>query len=129
MSMSIKRIVDIENDVTSQFRCMFDMKNGNRWTQKKFLEEKSKIMKALPKGFPEKYKEQLNWYFRAMLDCHIRDNIIFLYKIGDVFFYANEQDDTMMPKWDTLPRGMWNSIFDYGGLFYKNTHEEFYIID
>ena len=119
------------NDTKSFIRVTI---TGNIRTQKlTTLEIQQKCLNAIAQfknSIPQKpakmrdhLTDSLSAYREGFFDCAIEGKTVFLYLVDGKFYRTGNVPENLehLPKWDTLPRNLWDDLGEHGGIYWVDT--------
>lgn len=98
-------------------------------TQEKMLTEINAIIdneKRIKKSTPKYVLYGYRQYSEALIDVLVKPKIVFLYKVNGQFYKTNHSK-LELPVWDVLPREQWDSLGNYGGMYWSNTFMPYFV--
>ena len=122
--MRIKNQLEYRDNALMQIRGLY----FGPWEldAKKLYEEKDGIYSFLKeKKIPNTMMQFIRGYDRAMYDRFMEERLVFLYKVDGKFYKTKNSVKMDLPKWDELPREMWDKLGDCGGYYFRETLKKF----
>ena len=122
--MRIKNQLEYRDDAMMKLRHIY----FGSWEldSKKLYEEKDSIYAFLKeKKIPERMMQFVRGYDRALYDRFMEERLVFLYEVDGKFYKTQNSVKMDLPKWDELPREIWNKLGDCGGFYYRETLKKF----
>ena len=122
--MRIKNQLEFRDDAMMKLRGLY----FGPWEldAKKLYEEKDGIYSFLKeKKLPERMMQFIRGYDRAMYDRFMEERLVFLYEVDGKFYKTKNSVKMDLPKWDELPKEMWNNLGDCGGYYFRETLKKF----
>lgn len=93
---------------------------------KSLYEEKAKIYSFLKeKKLPERMMQYIRGYDHALYDRFMSERLVFLYEVDGKFYKTKNSVKMDLPKWDELPKEIWNNLGNCGGYYFRETLKKF----
>ena len=126
----LARYVRMSRNLEGDLKTFTRVARFSGWSQERLLESVnghlSHMRKANP-SYPNWVFDDARKHWRGYTDAIIEDWTVFLYRVNGKFYRCNNTrgfDD--MPIWEALPREMWDSLGDHGGIFWRETLARFH---
>jgi len=120
-----EQYIRVTDDAYMRLEAVFSHAKNQGQTSRQLDEEVNAVIGSTPE-YPRALRTQLRGFADALRRRVDREQTCFLYNIEGQFYSVTSSKDTGFPRWDTLPREMWDKLGPHGGIYWRGSHKPYY---